>query len=286
MTTPTDEKSEQQYRLQNGPLEYQHPSVQEEPFEGEGTAIGKDSERIHSPGRGRSNTHLTLDVPKESEFRRSLQSPGQSREQAHRLDDDLAMLHVERQVSQNQDLDNEPSHSRSMRRSRTRREEPVDDFDEATNPLHEKVTVYRPPENPNTNIGKIFKKIHGSSILVRWFLYITPPTLIILIPLLLGALLFKNATVGDVKLDWFCIWLEIVWLSLWAGRVSSSFLIVSKRKLSTSRSLRNAYRGQLASHQASSRITARNGGIWASSLNYRQRYSSGGLPLRYPFFRL
>jgi hypothetical protein len=218
MTTPTDEKPE--HHLQNDPSEYQHPSIQKT-SEGESTATGEASERIHSPGRDRSNTHLTLDVPKESEFRRSLQSPRRSREQEHRLDDDLAMLHVEQQVSQNQDSGNEqPSRSRSMHRSRSRREEPVDDFDEVTNPLHEKVTVYRPPENPNTNLGRIFKKIHGSSILVRWFLYITPPTLIILIPLLLGALLFKNATVGDVKLDWFCIWLEIVWLSLWAGRVS------------------------------------------------------------------
>ena len=243
MTTPTDEEPEQQHRLQNGPPEHPHPSTQGKTSEEEDTTAGEGLQRIH-----RSNTHLTLDVPKESEFRRSLQSPGQSREQAHRFDDDLAMLHVEQQVSQNQELNNEPSRSRSMRRSRSRRETPVDDFDEATNPLHEKVTVYRPPENPNTNMGKIFKKIHDSSILVRWFLYITPPTLIILIPLLLGALLFKNATVGDVKLDWFCIWLEIVWLSLWAGRVSSSFFrVVITCKLIVNRSLRNAYRGQLAS---------------------------------------
>ena len=230
MTTPTDEKSEQ-YHLQNDPPEHPHPSIQKNITEEEGTAAKRGSEQIQSTGRDRSNTHLTLDVPKESEFRRSLQSPGRSREQAHRLDDDLAMLHVEQQVSRSQDSAKEPSRSRSMHRSRSRRDEPVDDFDEATNPLHEKVTAYRPPENPNTKIGKIFKKIHSSSILVRWFLYITPPTLIILIPLLLGALLFKNATVGDVKLDWFCIWLEIVWLSLWAGRVSSSFLVVSKHTL-------------------------------------------------------
>jgi hypothetical protein len=56
--------------------------------------------------------------------------------------------------------------------------------------------------------------------LVRYFVYITPLVLVILLPLLLGALLFKNATVGDVYLMWFCIWLEIAWLTLWAGRVS------------------------------------------------------------------
>ena len=46
-----------------------------------------------------------------------------------------------------------------------------------------------------------------------------PVALILLIPLLLGALLFKDATVGGVDLMWFMVWLEVVWLSLWGGRV-------------------------------------------------------------------
>lgn len=48
--------------------------------------------------------------------------------------------------------------------------------------------------------------------------------LILLIPLLLGALLFTNATVGGVELVWFMIWLEIVWLTLWAGRLLAKAL--------------------------------------------------------------
>jgi len=223
MTTPVGEKSEPQYHSQDEANQYHHqPSTIREKASDEGTIVGEGSEYNHSPAatRGRSNTHLTLEVPKDYHDHRSLQSPSQSREQAHRLDDDLAMLHVEQQVSQSQESGNDFDRTRSIRRSRSRREEPVDEFDTATNPLHEKTTIYRPPEHPNSSLGKIFKKIHGASLLVRWFLYITPLTLIILIPLLLGALLFKNATVGDVKMDWFCIWLEIVWLSLWAGRVS------------------------------------------------------------------
>lgn len=47
-----------------------------------------------------------------------------------------------------------------------------------------------------------------------------PVALILLIPLLLGALLFKDATVGGVDLMWFMVWLEVVWLSLWGGRVN------------------------------------------------------------------
>ncbi|KAL8883035.1 MAG: hypothetical protein Q9192_007474, partial [Flavoplaca navasiana] len=58
--------------------------------------------------------------------------------------------------------------------------------------------TFRPPDNPTSKIAKTFKKIHESSFLVRYFSYIVPVVLVILIPLLLGALLFKRATVGGI----------------------------------------------------------------------------------------
>ena len=156
----------------------------------------------------------------------SVKSPSQSREEAHRLEDDLRMLQVERQVSRIeeekiQDLDFE---NRSLKRERTRPSDIVDEFDVATNPLHEKTAMYKPPAHPTTAFSKLIKRVHQSNILIRYMTYITPVTLIILIPLLIGALLpnarQRNTNVGGVALLWFCIWLEIVWLTLWAGRVS------------------------------------------------------------------
>jgi hypothetical protein len=147
-------------------------------------------------------------------------SPSQIREHAMRLDDDLAVLEAERVVSGSQPDEN--NEKRSIHRSRSRRSEAVDDFDVATEPLHETAAVYRPPEHPNTSLGRIFRKIHNSSFLIRYVTYISPVVLILLIPLLLGALVYKNASVGGVQLVWFSIWLEIVWLTLWAGRVSTS----------------------------------------------------------------
>ncbi|KAF4625157.1 hypothetical protein G7Y89_g13011 [Cudoniella acicularis] len=152
---------------------------------------------------------------------RSPMSPAAQREQSRRLDDDLEMLRAERVVS-NAERSNQDGmgRSKSMNRSRSRTAgEPVDDFDVGTTPIHEKTKVYQPPENPSTNFSKIFKKIHNSSFLVRYFIYITPLVILLLIPLLFGLLLFKDATVGDVRLFWFGIWLEIVWLTLWAGRI-------------------------------------------------------------------
>ncbi|OAX80949.1 hypothetical protein ACJ72_04714 [Emergomyces africanus] len=154
-------------------------------------------------------------------------SQKQNREMAHRLDDELVMMEAERVVSIDEKIpSNEKKSGRSMSitRSRSRHSEPVDEFEAATNPLHEQAAIYNPPENPSTNLAKFFKKVHESSFLVRYFTYITPLVLILLIPLLVGLLAFPDAHVGGVRLLWFSVWLEIVWLTLWAGRIVAKFL--------------------------------------------------------------
>lgn len=155
---------------------------------------------------------------------RAPMSPAAQREQSRRLDDDLEMLRAERVVSNAERSNQESSMGRSrsmMARSRSRNNpEPSDDFDVGTTPIHEKAKIYQPPANPTTKLARFFKKVHQSSFLVRWFVYITPLTLLLLIPLLFGIWLFPQSTVGGVELLWFGIWLEIIWLTLWAGRVS------------------------------------------------------------------
>jgi small-conductance mechanosensitive channel len=157
-------------------------------------------------------------------------SPSQERERSSRLDDDLELLRAERVVSDANALAEKDSgsamgRSRSMNRSRSRTAvEPLDDFDVGTTPIHEKTKIYQPPENPANRFAKIFKKIHNSSFLVRYFCYITPVTVVLLAPLLLGLLVFPNTTVGDVRLLWFSVWLEIFWLSLWLARIIAKCL--------------------------------------------------------------
>lgn len=166
--------------------------------------------------------HLKVDTSyatEEDEEQRAMRTPSARREQATRLEDDLMLLQAERVASRSTQGDVGDSEHQSMSRVRSRRE-PVDEFDEATNPLHEKAAVYKPPESPNTKLSAFVKKVHQSSFMVRYITYIVPVVLIILVPLLVGALKFPNASVGGVKLMWFAIWLEIVWLTLWAGRVS------------------------------------------------------------------
>lgn len=168
------------------------------------------------------SNHLKVNTQNDSaESCQSPMSPSQTREQEHRLDDDLAMLQAEQVTwsAQHVQSDSNLSHSITMHRSRSRRSEPVDEFDVATNPIHEKTSGYSPPEHPSTRFAKFFKRVHNSSFLVRYFTYIVPVVLLLLVPLLLGALVFKDASVGGVMLLWFSVFLELLWLLLWTGRV-------------------------------------------------------------------
>ncbi|KAF7446142.1 mechanosensitive ion channel family [Pyrenophora tritici-repentis] len=227
MTTPNTERPEPTYDMDSN-MPYPHQRSSDE----DGTVVGDEHHHpLHldtgaraTHGRSRSGTHLTVETAHDIPPMNGISSPSQNREQASRLNDDLAVLAVEQGLNEKEALMRNQSTTRSMTRVRSRRTEVVDDFDEATNPLHEQAARYTPPENPNTNFSKFFKKVHNSSWLVRYFTYITPMVLVILIPLLLGAFVFDEATVGGVELVWFSIWLMIVWLTLWAGRVLAKLL--------------------------------------------------------------
>ncbi|KAJ9615596.1 hypothetical protein H2200_001671 [Cladophialophora chaetospira] len=147
-------------------------------------------------------------------------SPSKAREEAHRLEDELAVQRAERLTSKDA-TQSEGRHSIDLHRSRSRAPEPLDEFDTATNPIHERTAIYKPPENPSTKISKFFKYIHRKSFVVRYFTYIVPVFTILLTPILVGAFLpaAEHASVGGVKLLWFGVWLEIIWLTLWAGRI-------------------------------------------------------------------
>ena len=208
MTTPISEKSEPRYTPGHSPIE--------------GTVID-DGIREKDPNYLTVETGHDHTIPSHPS-----PSPSQTREEVSRLDDDLALLEAEQAVRDTEE-ENEKRDAASMGRTRSRRSEPVDEFDVATNPLHEQTAAYKPPEDPSTSLAKFVKRIHNSSFLIRYFSYIVPIVLLLLIPLLLGALVYKDANVGGVSLLWFSVWLEIVWLTLWAGRVSGTIISVEPR---------------------------------------------------------
>ncbi|OQO07072.1 hypothetical protein B0A48_07638 [Cryoendolithus antarcticus] len=210
---------------------------QEKSSDGEGTVIG-EHEQSHEPlkprqqQRPRAGSHLTVDTQHEDgDHLQNMYSPSQSREQSNRMADDLMLHKIERQVSEAADAEVTRNKSRTTedeegiyRTKSRKREDHVDEFDIATNPVHEKTTIYKPPEDPASKFSRFVKKVHGSNWLVRYFTYITPLTLILLAPCLVGFLAFPDVTVGGVYLGWFMVWWEIVWLTLWLSRIIAKCL--------------------------------------------------------------
>lgn len=189
-----------------------------------GRSSGSDDEGTLSNEYDRPERSTTNDTNAQ-QFLGGKTSQSQSREQEQRLEDDLQMLQAERKVSRSQSQQASSALNRSMSINRSRsRPEPVDQFDVNTNPIHEKASTFRPPEHPNGSFSRVFKRIHDSNWLIRYFMYIVPLVLVILIPLLIGGLVFKRATVGGVRLLWFCVWLEVVWLTLWGARIVAKAL--------------------------------------------------------------
>jgi len=228
MTTPVHERPEPTYEMDsNRHVPHQRSSDDDGTFVGEDLSQQQSYTQTNTNAgytRPRSGTHLTVETAHDVPRMSAVNSPSQTREQASRLNDDLTVLQIERGIDAQDALQRNQSLNRSMTRQRSRREDLVDDFDAATNPLHEQAAKYTPPENPSTSAAKLFKKVHNSSWLIRYFTYITPLVLLILIPILVGALAFPDASVGGVKLVWFSIWLMIVWLTLWLGRVIAKCL--------------------------------------------------------------
>lgn len=215
MSTPIHEVPRPQVVSQNLPVNSS---------DDEGTLSG-ENDRLN-PSNHDARNHLGLNAS---------HSHSQSREEEHRLDDDLTMLQAERAALNAQSSNNmsqKLSKSLSMQRSRSK-PEPVDQFDVNTNPIHEKTAAFKPPEHPANNFARAVKRIHDSSFLIRYFSYITPMVALLLVPLLLGALVFKRANVGGVRLMWFSVWLEILWLTLWGGRVWEHHVSLGLQKLNS-----------------------------------------------------
>lgn len=75
-----------------------------------------------------------------------------------------------------------------------------------------------------TLAGKIYMKIYHFSIITRYMLYVVPVAAIIAVPLVLGATVFPRARIGGVKMLWFFVWVEAVWVSLWVSKLVAQFL--------------------------------------------------------------
>ncbi|KAI2615838.1 hypothetical protein GGR54DRAFT_251748 [Hypoxylon sp. NC1633] len=181
-----------------------------------------DSEKYVEPFPPDRSRHLQVPgelgrMPSDQAFL----SESESRDQATRLGDDLTMLQAERAVSNSETAD--------LRRAHSKRSE-AEKQDVFNQPAQTPTVVGLPSEPPN-KLNKVFRGIKGLPRMVRYFLYSLPVTAILLIPVLLGILLPQDQQAviggpGGIQLMWFGIWLEVVWLSLWAARITTTIIPV------------------------------------------------------------
>ncbi|KAL2019628.1 hypothetical protein VTK56DRAFT_9443 [Thermocarpiscus australiensis] len=147
-------------------------------------------------------------------------SPSDSREAANRLHDDMELLRAERVVSHQE-------HDSGRARSRGRSpSEPVDGaFNTASTPT---AAVAVTPLK-STWLTRLWISLKKFPRVLRYVVYAIPPGVLILIPVFLDLFAYdgNGAPVGGnggVELLWFGIWLEVVWLTLWAARVVTSIM--------------------------------------------------------------
>jgi len=150
----------------------------------------------------------------------TLNSPTESREAANRLNDDLELLRAERMVSHQE---NGPRHSRSRNRSHQDR---VEDAFHTESPAAATVSA---PQKKKTWLTKLWASLKRFPRVLRYIFYALPAAVVLLIPIFLDLFAYDQGTEpvggdGGVELLWFGIWLEIVWLTLWAGRIVASIM--------------------------------------------------------------
>lgn len=73
-------------------------------------------------------------------------------------------------------------------------------------------------------MGRIYTKILNFSIVTRYMIYVAPLALILAIPIILYATVYRNKDIGGSDGKLFFIWIEIVWLSLWGCKIVAHFL--------------------------------------------------------------
>ncbi|KAF2191135.1 serine/threonine protein kinase-like protein [Zopfia rhizophila CBS 207.26] len=75
-------------------------------------------------------------------------------------------------------------------------------------------------------MGRLYTKILNFSIVTRYMIYVAPLAILLAIPIILASTVFDKPryTIGGANMRLFFIWIEIVWLSLWACKVIAHFL--------------------------------------------------------------
>ncbi|TKA65134.1 hypothetical protein B0A55_11274 [Friedmanniomyces simplex] len=84
--------------------------------------------------------------------------------------------------------------------------------------------AYEGVEDALTKVGNFLWKIHNASIITRYALYILPVAALLAVPLVLADTVYADARAGNIRLLGLFIWIEVVWVGLWACKLVASAL--------------------------------------------------------------
>jgi len=83
---------------------------------------------------------------------------------------------------------------------------------------------YDGEEDSVNAMGRLYKRILGSSAFVRYLIFVAPLAILFAIPIIIGVTAAKDAKIGGVRINWFFAWIEIVWGSLWVSKMIAHYL--------------------------------------------------------------
>ena len=173
---------------------------------------------VHLPSNDNLANNDAAEREKDDYFGSHVTSPSDTREAAHRLNDDLELLRAERVVSR-QEHESRRSHSRN----RSQESNGQDTFNMAIPAAQGSAA-----EAKTTWLTRIWARLRKFPRVLRYVVYAIPPGILILIPVFLDLFNGEQSDPvggnGGVKLLWFGIWVEVVWLTLWAARIVTSIM--------------------------------------------------------------
>lgn len=73
-------------------------------------------------------------------------------------------------------------------------------------------------------MGRFYNRVTGFSVFTRYLLYVAPLALMIAAPIIVYAIVNRNAKIAGVKVYLFFGWIEVCWLSLWIAKLVAKAL--------------------------------------------------------------
>ena len=128
---------------------------------------------------------------------------------------------------------------------------------------------------PSTKAGKLRRMLESAGAKLRWVVIVMPVGALLMIPILCGMFIDQRILIGGIRLQWFGVWLELLWISLWAGLVSSVEESIALLTDGYPRLLPKLRRTSPAQLPVLLRTTIANGRKWVSVSKSRQRSFSG-----------